>query len=189
MRIAEVFSHLGGEEFLIVQHPNIYSEIREIIEAVKTDQLRDSLEETNIEPYESLLNPRLLFGQFKGLFEMRQWQNYPISEESADNFSNIQFADVEYPISSIDPSAFYKDKIASEIQFGRHSLVRLEIFAKALLYYYNRLIDLAVEILPMKSMQSKMSSDISYFEGQVYNVLRHGRSNPAVPLVIIGIEP
>ena len=35
----------------------------------------------------------------------------------------------------------------------------------------------------------RLSTGIAYFEGEVYNVLRHGRSSPPVPLLIIGIAP
>jgi len=45
-----------------------------------------------------------------------------------------------------------------------------------------------VEILPMKSLQSKMSSGIAYYEGEIYNVVRQGRGVPAVPLVILGVD-
>jgi hypothetical protein len=50
-------------------------------------------------------------------------------------------------------------------------------------------INVGVEILPVKSMQCEMSSGIAYYEGEVYNVLRHGRNNPPVPLLIIGVAP
>ena len=36
---------------------------------------------------------------------------------------------------------------------------------------------------------SNLSSGVAYYEGEVYNILRHGRSNPPVPLLILGIEP
>lgn len=38
-------------------------------------------------------------------------------------------------------------------------------------------------------MQKEMSSGIAYYEGELHNILRHGRSNPPVPLVIIGLAP
>ena len=37
-------------------------------------------------------------------------------------------------------------------------------------------------------MQAQMSSEVAYYEGEVYNVLRHGRGNPSVPWLILGIE-
>lgn len=30
---------------------------------------------------------------------------------------------------------------------------------------------------------------LSYYEGELYNVIRNGRGVPAVPLVIIGVAP
>lgn len=36
---------------------------------------------------------------------------------------------------------------------------------------------------------SNMSLGVAYYEGEVYKILRHGRSNPPVPLLILGIEP
>lgn len=50
-------------------------------------------------------------------------------------------------------------------------------------------IDVGIEILPMKSLQSQMSSGVGYYEGELYNLIREGRGVPAVPLVLIGIEP
>ena len=41
----------------------------------------------------------------------------------------------------------------------------------------------------MKSLQVEMSSGVPYYEGEFYNVIRQGRGVPAVPLVMIGIEP
>ena len=34
-----------------------------------------------------------------------------------------------------------------------------------------------------------MDTGIGWFENEVANVIREGRSNPTVPIVIIGIEP
>jgi hypothetical protein len=34
-----------------------------------------------------------------------------------------------------------------------------------------------------------MRSGVAYYEGGVHNVLRHGRTNPPIPLLILGIEP
>lgn len=64
-----------------------------------------------------------------------------------------------------------------------------DLFVKHLLFYSGNIINVGIEILPMKSMQRQMSSGIAYYEGEVYNVLRHGRGNPPVPLVILGVTP
>jgi hypothetical protein len=50
-------------------------------------------------------------------------------------------------------------------------------------------IEVGIEILPMKSMQAEMSSGPGYYEGALYDLARQGRGVPAVPLVLIGLEP
>jgi hypothetical protein len=75
------------------------------------------------------------------------------------------------------------------VQLGKYAFVAYDLFVKHLAFYVGDLIDVGVEILPMKSMQERMSSGISYYEGELYNLIREGRGVPGVPLVLLGIEP
>lgn len=67
-------------------------------------------------------------------------------------------------------------------------ILAYDLFVKHLAFYIGNKIDVGIEILPMKSLQERMSSGVSYYEGELYNVIRQGRGVPAVPLVIIGID-
>jgi hypothetical protein len=96
---------------------------------------------------------------------------------------------IDQPIASYKQTDFVKDQIAVEVQFGKYAFVAFDLFVKHLLFYSGGVINLGIEILPTKLMQSRMSSGIAYYEGEVYNVLRHGRNNPPVPLLILGVEP
>ena len=95
----------------------------------------------------------------------------------------------EIPIFSYNQTDFVKDRVAIEVQFGKYAFVAYDLFVKHLAFYIGDRIDVGVEILPMKSLQSRMSSGVAYYEGEIYNVIRQGRNVPAVPLVIIGMEP
>jgi len=95
----------------------------------------------------------------------------------------------ETPIYSYNQTDFVKDRVALEIQFGKYSFVAYDLFVKHLAFYVGDRIDVGIEILPMKTLQSQMSSGVPYYEGEFYNVVRQGRGVPAVPLVIVGIEP
>ncbi len=95
----------------------------------------------------------------------------------------------ETPIYSYNQTDFVKDRVAVEVQFGKYSFVAYDLFVKHLAFYIGDHIDVGIEILPMKSLQSQMSSGVAYYEGEIYNVVRQGRGVPAVPLIIIGIEP
>ena len=65
--------------------------------------------------------------------------------------------------------------------------VAYDLFVKHLAFYVRDEIDVGIEILAMKSMQSQMSSGPAYYEGELYNVVRNGRGVPSVPLVIVGV--
>jgi hypothetical protein len=95
----------------------------------------------------------------------------------------------EIAIFSYNQTDFVKERVAVEVQFGKYSFVAYDLFVKHLAFYIGDHIDVGIEILPMKSLQSQMSSGIAYYEGELYNVVRQGRGIPAVPLVIIGIAP
>jgi len=92
------------------------------------------------------------------------------------------------PIYSYNQTDFMKERVAIEVQFGKYAFVAHDLFLKHLAFYVGDKIDVGIEILPMKSLQSKMSSGGAYYESGLYNVIRQGRGVPAVPLVIIGIE-
>jgi hypothetical protein len=93
------------------------------------------------------------------------------------------------PYLVINQTDFVKEKVAIEVQFGKYSFVAYDLFVKHMLFYSGGVINLGIEILPTKNMQCQMSSGIAYYEGEVYNVMRQGRNNPPVPLLILGIEP
>ena len=95
----------------------------------------------------------------------------------------------ETPIFSYNQTDFVKDRLAIEIQFGKYAFVAYDLFVKHLAFYIGDRIDVGIEILPMKSLQSQMSSGVAYYEGEFYNIVRQGRGVPAVPLVLVGIEP
>jgi Restriction endonuclease BglII len=92
-------------------------------------------------------------------------------------------------LSSYKQTDFVKNQIAVEIQFGKYAFVAFDLFVKHMLFYSGGKINLGVEVLPTKNMVREMSCGIGYFEGEVYNVMRHGRNNPPVPLLILGVEP
>ncbi len=90
------------------------------------------------------------------------------------------------PIVSYNQTDFQRNRISIEVQFGKYSFIAYDLFVKHLAFYIGNVIDLGIEILPMKSMQAEMSSGPGYYEGALYDVARQGRGSPPVPLIIIG---
>lgn len=203
MKIAQKYSHLNGEEYLIVHHNKLYEEIVSVIENIDADEFltKESKEKTMIG--RMLYSPVELNKAFHERFNHLGWgesrYRYYITTqrellpellalpygEQKDFLLSKGVAD---PISSYKQTDFVKEQIAVEVQFGKYPFVAFDLFVKHLLFYSGGIINLGIEILPTKKMKSQMSSGVAYYEGEVYNILRHGRNNPPVPLLILGIE-
>ncbi len=76
-----------------------------------------------------------------------------------------------------------------EVQFGKYAFVAHDLFVKHLSFYVGDIIDVGVEILPMKRMEQEMSSGVPYYERDLLNVIRQGRGVPSVPLILVGVVP
>ena len=204
MKIAETYSHLNGEEYLIVHHNSLYSEIKNVIKGVDANTLMTKKSKEKTMRGKMLYNPIAMNMEFNKNFRKLNWNEsrykyyvttnrkymermLTLSYESQKQF--LISKGIPSPISSYKQTDFVKNRIAVEVQFGKYAFVAFDLFVKHLLFYSGGIINVGIEILPMKKMQSNMSSGVSYYEGEVYNILRHGRSNPPVPLLILGIEP
>lgn len=204
MKIAQKYSHLNGEEYLIVHHNNLYHEIKDVIEHINAEEFRTKISKEKRKRGDSLLSPIELNSAFNRAFHRYNWKesryNYyitlnrelmeksilmPAKEQREFLLANGESA----PIYSYNQTDFVKEKIAVEVQFGKYAFVAFDLFVKHMLFYSGGVINLGIEILPTKSMQSQMSSGVAYFEGEVYNVMRQGRNSPPVPLLVLGIEP
>ncbi len=89
---------------------------------------------------------------------------------------------------SYNQTDLVKNKIALEIQFGKYFAVTYDLFVKHLSFYNGQIIDVGIEVVPTKKMLQQMSTGVPWFEKEVHNVLRHGRTNPPVPILMLGIE-
>lgn len=204
MKIAQKYSHLNGEEYLIVHHNKLYGEIRNVIENVKANDFKTKISEEKTKKGQKLYSPVEINKAIKEKFSKNDWKesryqyyitlNRELMEKSLSLSAKEQKEFLiengeSAPIFSYNQTDFVKNTIAVEVQFGKYSFVAYDLFVKHMLFYSGGVINLGIEILPTKKMQSQMSSGVAYFEGEVYNVMRQGRNNPPVPLLILGIEP
>jgi hypothetical protein len=204
MKIIEKYSHLNGEEYLLVHHKKVYKEIIDIIQSIEAEKFRTKVSKEKTMKGKLLYNPDELNREFKRLFKEKDWKDVRYSYYVTTDYLIMQELitlplekqkefliekGVTSPIYSYKQTDFVKENIAIEVQFGKYAFVAYDLFVKHLLFYSGGVINVGIEILPAKSMQSEMSTGIAYYEGEVYNVLRHGRNNPPVPLLIIGVSP
>jgi len=203
MKIIETYSHLNGLEFLLVHKPSLWKEINSVIKTVNANACKTKVSKEKGMKGKLLYSPIDMNSQFSTKLKTKKWKESRVSYwgtkseklirktlsmEPKQQKKEIEAAG-ETPIFSYNQTDFVKDRVAIEVQFGKYSFVAYDLFVKHLAFYVGDHIDLGIEILPMKILQSQMSSGVPYYEGEFYNVIRQGRGVPAVPLVIIGIEP
>ena len=203
MRILSEYSHLNGLEYLIVHHPKLLDEIREAIASVDAEECRTKVSKEKGQIGKLLYSPVDMNLRIAGFLNSKGWDErrtaYWVTQDAdlirqtmsleTDEQKMIIERSGEKAIYSYNQTDFVKNRIAVEVQFGKYSFVAYDLFVKHMAFFVGDVIDLGVEILPMKSLTREMSSGVAYYEGELYNVIRQGRGTPAVPLVLLGVAP
>ncbi|HEV2454920.1 MAG TPA: BglII/BstYI family type II restriction endonuclease [Verrucomicrobiae bacterium] len=189
MKIVQAYSHLNGLEYLSIRKKRLWKEVQDVIKAVDGNACKTKVSREKAKTGKILFSPIGMNQTFCDLLRKKNWLIRQTMTKSAEEQKAEIEAAGEKAIFSYNQTDFVKDRVAIEVQFGKYSFVAYDLFAKHLAFYVRDHIDVGIEILAMKSLQSEMSSGPAYFEGELYNIVRNGRGVPAVPLVLIGVEP
>ena len=203
MKIETYYSHLNGYEWLQYTRPTFWGEIDRTIKGIKGQACLTKVSKEKTMPGKLLYNPADLNKAFKIGLENNGWKESRVSYWVTDDAKLIRdtlpmkpddqkveiAAKGKIPIRSYNQTDFVKDRVAIEVQLGKYPFIAYDLFVKHLAFYLGDKIDCGIEILPMKSMQSEMSSGPGYYEAALYDLVRQGRGVPHVPLVLIGIVP
>jgi hypothetical protein len=207
LKIAQVYSHLNGLEFLQVHKPGLWTEITGVIGEMDAEACRTKVpkeERRKTLTVDGLLYaPKVLNKRFAEALKAHDWRQeiykYFVTSDAqlVRRTLNLPYEQQKaaiseaghVPIQSYNQTDFVKDRVAIEVQFGKYSFVAYDLFVKHMAFYVGDKIDVGIEILPTKLMQGLMSSGVAYYEGELANVVRQGRGVPAVPLILVGIEP
>lgn len=201
MKIAAYYSHLNGLEFLQVHKPHLWTEICDAIAAVDAATCRTKVSKEQRTLDKLLFSPVAMNKCMNAELADRGWSeertSYWVTADAklirrtinltpAEQKAEIEAAG-EQAYLSYNQTDFVKDRVAVEVQFGKYAFVAYDLFVKHMAFYVGDKIDVGIEVLPMKALQSQMSSGVGYYESELYNLIREGRGVPAVPLVLVGV--
>ena len=203
MRIAAQYSHLNGLEYMLVHHKDLWDEIQVVIASVDAEACKTKVSKEKTMRGRLLYSPVGMNDEFTESFRNKGWTErrntfWVTDDEKLMHGIYNQPAEVQKkaireagrePILSYNQTDYVKDRVAVEVQFGKYAFVAYDLFVKHLSFYVSDIIDVGIEILPMKTLEREMSSGVPYYERDLVNVLRQGRGVPAVPLVMVGIVP
>jgi hypothetical protein len=214
LKIADFYSHLNGYEFIKVHKPHLWDEIVEVIDAVDAETCRTKSSKEKTMMGEMLYSPKGLNNAIRDGFAKHKWESrqasYWVTQDAKlirktlalppEKQKELILAEGAEAVRSFNQTDFVKDRVAVEVQFGKYFSVAYDLFVKHLAFYVGDVIDVGVEIVPMRCLSApsvresgkrarNMSTGVPWYEKELYNLIREGRGVPGVPLVLIGIAP
>ena len=203
MKIANLYSHLNGYEYMLVHRKELWEQIVNAITSIDANAYTKT---SNAKPHRGkiLYDQKAINKQFEQILFPQEWQSvttpYFVTGDisTAREISTIREKEEQKRIieskgfeayrtnNQVD---FVKDRVAVEVQFGKYFSVAYDLHVKHTFFFLRNDIDVGIEIVPTRAMCLKMDTGVAWFENEIANVIREGRSNPTVPIVMIGIEP
>lgn len=203
MRIVETYSHLFGLEGLTVHKPKLWQEVQDVIANVDAESCKTKVSKERNRQGDMLYSPSAMNKAFSVEFRQNGWQPsrnrfYVTNDKSLmqqiwrlphDEQKRIIEEHGQEPIGSYNQTDFVKDGISIEVQFGKYAFVAHDIFVKHMSFVTSGVIEIGIEIVPMKELERQMSSGVPYYERDLLNIIRQGHGVPNFPLILIGVAP
>ena len=203
MKVANVYNHLNAREFLIVNKEKQFNEIKTCLSNVDANRfLKISCDSSKLG--QIFYSQGDINAAIKDALNGVDWHERRIAyyvtgdEQVSREIINIFDSEKQKSLleerlvsyySTYNQIDFQKDRIAVEVQFGKYFSVAYDLHVKHTFFYSRNDIDVGIEIIPTKAMELHMDTGVPWFENEVTNVIREGRTNPPVPILIMGIEP
>ncbi len=187
MNIAGVYSFNKGKEVLENSFGEELREVEQIITAVDCTQCKTKTSHEKTMPGRTLYSPRALNKAFRAEFEARNWQKHKVHCDYP----------IEYYVPGYNPPVlskgafremdFLKNRVGIEVQFGKYAFMVYNVCAKMTIFHNLDVIDVGIEIVPLKVFADDMSTGVSYFEQFVWDLERRGISDIDIPVLILGV--
>jgi len=187
VRIGGIYSSKRGQEIIESEYETELHEIEQVIAGVAGTKHKTKISQEKAMPGKRLYKPRSLNEAFTREFSTRNWAKskvfceYPTDHYTADYTPSTPIAGAYREMD------FVKNKVGVEVQFGKYAFMVYNVCAKMTIFHNQGLIDVGVEIVPLKELAVEMSSGVSYFEQIVWDLEQRGVADIDIPVLILGI--
>lgn len=203
MKIAHLYSHLNGYEHMLVHHKDLWDEIDLAISQINANSYT-KISNAASSRGKILYDQKEINKAFEKILFPLNWKSvrtpYYVTGDisTAREIAGIRDKEEQKqiilsrgfePYGTNNQVDFVKDRVAVEVQFGKYFSVAYDLHVKHTFFFLRNDIDVGIEIIPTRAMCLKMDTGVAWYENELANVIREGRSNPTVPIVMIGIEP
>tara|TARA_B100000035_G_scaffold311677_1_gene321669 strand:- start:323 stop:937 length:615 start_codon:yes stop_codon:yes gene_type:complete len=202
MKVEFIYSHLNGLEWILTHQKELWKEVNDSIKSVDSKLCKTKVSKEKNMKGEVLYSPQEMNLKIKEQLQNRGWleerMNYYVTSDEKLTRDIIEMSEDDQkkkidskeltPIHSYHQTDFVKNRVSIEVQFGKYPFIEFDLFVKHLGFFHSDKIDLGIEIIPTKILQSQMSSGPGYYERTLTHILRNGRGTPPVPLIVIGVQ-
>ena len=187
MIIAGIYSFKGGKEVITSRYSSELQEAQQAIAAIDAKAHKTKVSEEKTMAGKMLYDPTSLNKAFDLEFESRQWKKYRVRCEYPTQYYVGGYTSTLSSRGAFREIDFVRNRVGVEIQFGKYSFMVYNVCAKMTIFNKMNIIDVGIEVVPVKDFVSEMSSGVSYFEQFVWDLDQRGVSDIDIPVLILGI--
>lgn len=188
MKIVGVFSFNGGRETIEARYPGELREIREVIAAVDADTCRTKVSKEKTMPGKLLFSPVALNQAFSAkLRAFGGWVKHKVKCQYSRDYYTGEYAAAHPPKGAFREIDFVKNRLGLEVQFGKYAFMVYNVCAKMTIFHNLDVIDVGVEVVPVKAFADEMSTGVSYFEQFVWDLEHRGVADIDIPVLVLGV--
>ena len=144
MQVKARYSHLNGEEYLLVHRKHLWEEVQTVIAEVNAHACRTKVSREKTMQGKTLFSPTDMNQAFKAGLQAQGWSErrndfWVTADEKllrgiygqpeSEQRRAIEEAG-QTPIKSYNQTDFVKDRVAVEVQFGKYAFVAHDLFVK-----------------------------------------------------------
>jgi hypothetical protein len=189
MRLGGVYSFNGGRDVIEQQYSSQLNEVLEVISTVDAKNLQKKISKEKTMVGRELFSPRLMNKAFTVKFTAYGWQHHRVICGYPEDYYTPGYR----PATKIRPAFrdmdFVKDRVGVEIQLGKYAFMVYNVCAKMTIFHNQDVIDVGIEVVPLKELAVQMSSGVSYFEQIVWDLEQRGVADIDIPVLVLGIAP
>jgi len=187
MKVAGIYSFNGGQAAVEKHYQAELREIQRIIASIDSTQHKSKISREKTMPGKVLYKPGSLNLAFSNEFEDKSWHKHRVLCDYPTSYYVAGFTSDASSKGAFREMDFIKNRLGVEVQFGKYAFMVYNVCAKMTIFHKMGLIDVGVEIVPVKSFVDDMSSGVSYFEQFVWDLEHRGVADIDIPVLILGI--
>ncbi len=187
MRIVGIYSFNNGQGIIESEYALELHEVQQVVASVDSSVYKTKRSREKTMRDKLLYSPKGLNKGFKNNFEGLGWQTHRVRCDYPQEYYVPGYQINHSFRGAYREMDFIKNRVGVEVQFGKYAFMVYNVCAKMTIFHNLGLIDVGIEIVPVKEFADEMSTGVSYFEQFVWDLQQRGVADIDIPVLILGI--